>query len=194
MSIKDKAASFVAEYNRELDVIQERIRETESHLEDLSLEIRFIEEKEIPEAVQRRVLSGDRSQEIKKRKQLEKLLAEKAEKSEDLLVLQTVKDKFKQEKADEIQKLHRLLREEQQIISQERFERIQTARNAYKQSIKTETDLLHLYLSIEVDLQTIEVNAGRRRYVESTFPIHPLKLAELTLNRDEVTRIAKGLK
>jgi DNA repair exonuclease SbcCD ATPase subunit len=193
-TMKDKAAAFVATYQKELATIQEKISQTERRLEDLQLEIKFIQEKEIPEAVQRRVLTGDKQQESKVRKALEKLQKEYQEKSEDLVVIQNMLNRYKQQKADEIKPLQRLFQEEQRAISQERYDRIVNARNAYKQAINTETDLLQLYRSIEVDLQSVEVNAGRRRYVETVFPLDSLKLNSLALKPDEVARIAKRIK
>lgn len=194
MKIKDKAAGFVSEYNRDLSVLQEKINETESRLEDLSLEIRFIEEKEIPEAVQRRVLTGDNSQETKIRKQLNKLKSEEVEKSEDLIVLQNTLNKFLQQKANESQSLKQLFHEELRMISQERYKQLLAAKNAYKQAIKTETDILHLYKRIEADLQQIEVSAGRRLYVSTDFSLGPVALNSLALDRKDVVSIAKRLK
>jgi predicted nucleic acid-binding Zn-ribbon protein len=193
-TMKDKAAAFVAAYQKELATIQEKISQTEQRLEDIQIEIRFLGEKEIPEAVQRRVLTGDKQQESKVRKALEKLQKEYQEKSEDLVVIQNMLNRYKQQKADEIKPLQRLFQEEQRAISQERYDRIVNARNAYKQAINTETDLLHLYRSIEVDLQSVEVNAGRRRYVETVFPLDSLKLNSLAVKPDEVARIAKRIK
>jgi hypothetical protein len=63
MTVKEKAAAFITEYNQQLNTLKKRMDETGRRLEELALEIRFIEEKEIPEAVQRRVLTGERSKE-----------------------------------------------------------------------------------------------------------------------------------
>jgi hypothetical protein len=193
-SAKDKAAAFVAPYQKELAAMQEKISQTESRLGDLQLEIKFIQEKEIPEAVERRVLTGDQQQEKKVRKSLEKLQKEFQEKSEDLIVIQNMLSRYKQQKADEIRPLLRLFQEEQRAVSHERYDRIMNARNAYKQAINTETDLLHVYRTIEADLQSVEVNAGRRKYVETVFSLDLLKLNTLAITPDEITRIAKRVK
>jgi hypothetical protein len=193
-SAKDKAAAFVATYQKELAAMQEKILQTESCLGDLQLEIKFIQEKEVPEAVERRVLSGDQQQEKKVRKALEKLQKEFQEKSEDLIVIQNMLNRYKQQKADEIRPLLRLFQEEQRAVSHERYDRIMNARNAYKQAINTETDLLHVYRTIEADLQSVEVNAGRRKYVETVFSLDLLKLNTLAITPDEITRIAKRVK
>jgi hypothetical protein len=193
-SAKDKAAAFVATYRKELAAIQEKINQTEKRLGDLQLEIKFIQEKEIPEAVERRVLAGDQQQEKKVRKALEKLQKEFQEKSEDLIVIKNMLNRYKQQKADEIRPLLRLFQEEQRAVSHERYDRIMNARNAYKQAINTETDLLHVYRTIDGDLQSVEVNAGRRKYVETTFSLDLLKLNSLAVKPDEITRIAKRMK
>ncbi|WP_409253851.1 hypothetical protein V1502_08120 [Bacillus sp. SCS-153A] len=193
MTVKDKAAAFLTEYKNELSLLQERIITAEKRIEDISLEIKYLEEKEIPEAVQKRVLSGNRTQEAKVRKQLDKLKCEKEELHEDLIVLKRVIQNFHQQKAAEVGKLKGLFQEELRLISQARFDRLMKARKAYQQALKTETDVLHIYQKLEAGLQNIEVAGGRKSYVETTFSLHPLKMRELAISSQEVTRIAKRL-
>jgi hypothetical protein len=135
MTVKERVTAFMTEYNQQLTALNDRISETGHRMEELTLEIRFIEEKEVPEALQRRVLTGDRSQEKKVRKSLDKLKTEKDEKDEDLVVLQSVLNKFKQQKADEMRQINHLFQEEKNLISNSAYERMTAAQKAYSDAI-----------------------------------------------------------
>ncbi|MBN3556057.1 hypothetical protein JYA63_17390 [Fictibacillus nanhaiensis] len=191
MTVKKKVAAFIAKYNEKTKSINDQIQETSKRLEDLSLEIQFIKEKEIPEAVQRRVFTGDRSQEAKIRKTLEKLQVEYQEKSEDLIVIQNLLLLYKQQAADEIRPLQKLFFEENNMVCDEAYERMVKARKVYTLAVLKETEILHDYRDINRQIQEIEVIAGRRQYAETVFPIDSLKLKDLSIDLDEITRIAK---
>jgi chromosome segregation ATPase len=194
MSARDKASTIIAEYRKELSLIQDKINQSEARLQDLFLEIRYIEEKEIPEAIKRRVLTGDRSHETKLRKILEKLQKEREEKNQDLIVLQTAISNCMQQKTDEIQKIRHLIKEELKIISEERYERIMDYKKDFKDAIISEIDILHLYAKLESELQQIEVNSGRRKYVQSDFPWSLVTLSNLAIDRSEIISLVKRSK
>lgn len=80
------------------------------------------------------------------------------------------------------------------MIAKVAFERMTVAQKAYKDTISKESESLHLYRNIEADLQQVEVEAGRRKYVETVLPIEGIKLIGLSIKPDEVTRISKCLK
>lgn len=193
MVAKEKVTAFLTDYKQQISTLNVKISETACLLEDLSLEIQFIQEKEIPDSVQRRVLTGDRSQENKVRKQLQKLQVEYAEKSEDLIVIQKVLDRYKQQAADQAKQLERMFIEERNMVVYESYKRMNAARSVYIKALQ-DTDELNLYRDLERGLQEVEVAANRRRYVDTTFPIDQLKLNALSLNPQEVNTIVKGLK
>lgn len=51
MTVKEKATAILEDYKMQLNALNDRFNETRRRLIDITLEIRFIEEKEIPEAV-----------------------------------------------------------------------------------------------------------------------------------------------
>jgi chromosome segregation ATPase len=185
-AVKEKVSTLISEYKKEVSLIKEKVEESEKRLNDLSLEIRYIEEKEIPEAIKKRVLTGDRSHETKLRKALEKLQKESVEKNEDLLVLDAAVNNYIQQKADEIQKILPLFNEELNMIRKEKFDRIKKSREVYLGEIIKETALLHLYQSIETEIQNIEVVTGRRRYTQSTYLFDYNNLKNLSISPNEV--------
>lgn len=194
MPVKEKIKAFMAEYNRDLKTLKAKLEENARRLDEIFLEVRFIEEKEMPEAIERRVLSGDRDQETKLRKKLDKLQAERQERQEEQIVLSSVLSNFHLKKADDLQPLKRLFLEERGLLSREAQEKIMTAKDAYLDALQKETEKLHDLRGIEAELETIEVNAGRRKYVDPAFPLDWNHFAAMSLDKNQVAMIVKRLK
>lgn len=171
MKIKDKIQAFAADYLQQSSKITTRIEETQRRLADLSLEIRFIQEKEIPEAVERRILAGDDSQEKKLRRSLEKLQAKRLALSEEALVLQNVLAKFKQDQANKVQALQKPLQDEIRVTNQTAYAKMMAAKREYEDVIRRESVQLRDLRNLDVQLQEIEVEGGRRPYVYSDLAI-----------------------
>jgi hypothetical protein len=80
------------------------------------------------------------------------LNTEKDEKDVNLVVLQSVLNKFKQQQEDEIRTLNRLFQEEKDLISNSAFDRMTTAPKTYAEAIFKESDNLHVYRNLEAEL------------------------------------------
>ncbi|MCI2254101.1 hypothetical protein L2D08_06960 [Domibacillus sp. PGB-M46] len=200
MKLKERITVFTEEYHQGLEKIQNRITETTQYVEDLALNIRYIKAEEIAAAVKKKVLTGDDSQERKLRRSLEKYEIEHQEKTEELIVLKVVLDEYKQDKADEISMLTRLLQEEKRLVSTKAYTKMMAVKKAYVEAILEESEILHVYNQLDIQLQEIEVNAGRRTHVYGNLAIesadsfsdkYRYNNVYLGVTADEVKRLIK---
>lgn len=164
---REKVIQYVAEYNSQLDKLKNRISEASQRLEDIQLEINFLQQKEIPEAVERRVLTLDKSQELKARKSLEKLQTEQMELSEEVMVLDSVLKKFIIDWDDNVRELYSLFRTEKEQAALKVYKSILKHKKVYEDAIQKEAKPLHDWAEIDKGIQQIAYNAGRTSTIYS---------------------------
>lgn len=171
MSVTAKIQQFVDDYRSKVNELTGRIAATHNRLEEIELEAKYLREKEIPEASVKRVLDGDSSLEQKLKKSLAKLEAELIEKQEELLILSNALQRYKIQSAEGLKQFHQLFNDERTIASQKAYSKMMAKKREYVETIKTEAEALHHYQAIDVIMQEIEMEAGLRNGIYSTFSV-----------------------
>ncbi|WP_078408725.1 hypothetical protein [Priestia abyssalis] len=199
--IKDKVLKFMAEYTDKVNEIQERITAGTERVKTLKMEIEYIKGKELPEAVERRVMTGDSSHENKLRKSLEKVEKEYQQLQEEIIVLQNVLQRYKVTAADEATKLESLFRDEYQLQEQKCYSRLMNVKYEYVQAMIKEGEALRELKDVDVMLQQIQYNAGRRNGVYTNLDVKTAPIPNhkdrfnnvyLQLSLDEIKRLVAG--
>ncbi|KQU17811.1 hypothetical protein ASG65_26205 [Bacillus sp. Leaf13] len=167
MLVADQVKEFKISYDAELQALNDQLEAASQRLEDVSLEIRFINEVDLVKAIEKRVLSGDMAEEKKLRRSIEKLQTEKLALAEEVIVLQNVIPRFKIDKANEIKELDRLFQEEKRMVEHTAYQRMMKAKKVYEEAIIKESEILHEYQKRDIDLQFIEYEAGQRQSIFS---------------------------
>ncbi|CEG30037.1 hypothetical protein [Peribacillus simplex] len=167
MLVVDQVKEFKISYDAELQTLNDQFEATSQRLEDLTLEERFIQEQELVKAIEKRVLSGDMTEEKALRRKLEKIQSEKLTLAEEVTVLGAVIPRFKQEKFEAIKELTRLFQEEKRMVEDTAYKRMMKDKKVYEESIIKEAESLHQYRKADVDLQLIEYEAGQRQSIFS---------------------------
>ncbi|QFT88067.1 hypothetical protein FIU87_05390 [Bacillus sp. THAF10] len=171
MKATEKIQNFISEYRIKVNKLKERTAATNQQIEEIKLEARFIREKELPEASVKRVLEGDSALETKLKKKLEKLEAELAEKQEEEVILMATIQRYKFQSAGELKKLQPLFNDEMAIAKEKAYSRMMAKKREYVEVMKAESDVLHRYHNLDVQLQSIEIEAGLRKDVYNIFTV-----------------------
>jgi chromosome segregation ATPase len=171
MKAKERVEKFIAEYREQLGKLETQLKEAVKRQEDIELEIQYITEKELPEAVEKRVLEGSDAEEVKIRKHLEKLKEELTRKAEEIIVLMQAIKNFKFEKGKELESLEKLFAEEKKLVSQDVYRKMMIAKRAYIDALIRESKILHDYHNTDIDLQNVMVSTGRKSHVYNYFSI-----------------------
>lgn len=100
-TIRERVIEFEKEFTDQLEKIEKQITDREKELEDLQLELKFVNEEEYPKALETRILSGDPTEANKLKKLMDKLQHQIQDKQEDLVVYHNIKDRFIAEKIEE---------------------------------------------------------------------------------------------
>ncbi|WNF35682.1 hypothetical protein RJD24_14635 [Bacillaceae bacterium IKA-2] len=161
----EKVQQFICDYNSKLDKLNQQISTCSTRNEELQLEIRFIKEVEMNEAIEKRVLEDNELMETKLKKKLNSLEEELQKSSEEFLVLNNVLQNFKIKSAEEVKKLHSIFTDERQLVERKAYAKMMHQKYLYIQAIMKEAEALHEVNKLDMEVQTIEFNAGRRNYI-----------------------------
>ncbi|MED4678057.1 hypothetical protein [Bacillus nitratireducens] len=153
-----------------LEKITQNIDEKTQLLNDKQLELRFIQEKELPEALVKRYVDGD-DKDAKRLQTLEtKLQKEITELQEEILVVTHLKEKYEWTKANEAKALVAAFNEERNAAAQRTYRRMEAAKRAYLETIKAESESLHEYYGVDLKLTEILEVGGLKKSM-SWFPL-----------------------
>lgn len=153
VTAREKVLKFMADYNSNVSKIKNRISEGSQRLEVIQLEVNYLQQKEIPEAIERRVLTDDKTEETKLRKALEKLQNEQQELKEEAVVLESVLKKVLIKAADEVSGLQSLFQEEKREVESVQYGKMMKAKAAYMETIQKESKALHEMNNVDIKLQ-----------------------------------------
>jgi hypothetical protein len=190
MAVQDKIKTFIDEYRTKLESMNQKLSEASTRASDLGMEINYINQAELPQAIEKRVLEGDSAMENRLRKTLEKLQAECQDKQETVLVLTNAIQRYKMESANEITSLERLFRDEKRIIEDKAFSSMAKHKGAYITALKNEAEALHSYQVMDSKIQNIKENGGRTPLFTG---IEIPYTMDLTVPRNDVVKYVKGL-
>ncbi|MDF2039351.1 MULTISPECIES: hypothetical protein [Cytobacillus] len=168
----EKIMAFIEEYKSKVNQLNEKIAATSQEMDDMKMEARFIREKELPEASVKRVLEGETAHEAKLAKKLEKLEADILAKQEELLILNKALQQFKLQSAEGLKQFHQLFIDERKIATDKAYSKMMNAKRAYVETMKAESELLHQYQAIDVQMQEIELEAGLRKDIYNILPLN----------------------
>lgn len=73
MNVTEKINQSITEYNDKVNQLNERIDDSSNRVNEIKMEIKYINHKELPEASIQKVISGDAGMEAKLKKSLIKL-------------------------------------------------------------------------------------------------------------------------
>jgi hypothetical protein len=201
MKIKEKVQDFLNEYNNKLQLMNTKLEEATTRIDELQIEISYIHLKDLPEAIERRVLENDATYENKLRKIVDKLQNELVSRQEEVLVLENARHRFKVEYADKITALELLYREEMKLVEKRQMALMMNAKRDYVIAILKEAEAIREYASINTRIQEVQYNGGRRTSVTSDFELKNAPIKEhlhyhdnvmLQLDLNTVKRLVKG--
>ncbi|WP_066385492.1 hypothetical protein [Neobacillus mesonae] len=200
MKAIEKVQQFLTEYDTKVNKLNERIDSCSTRIEELQLEIRFIKEKELPEASIQRVIDGNTALEAKLKKNLAKLEAELIEKQEEAVILNQALNRYKFQAAKELKQYQQIFNDERAIDSNKVYSKMMAAKREYVETMKAEAEVLHKYKEIDVLMQGIEVAAGIKSTVYNIFEVDSAPIighlnrhnsVYLALTHEEVQKIIK---
>ncbi|MGX5361043.1 hypothetical protein [Bacillus cereus] len=169
-NIAKRVVAFHEGFIDGLEKITKNIDEKTELLNDKQLELRFIQEKELPEALVKRYVDGD-DKDAKRLQTLEtKLQKEITELQEEILVITHLKAKYEWTKANEAKVLEAAFNEERNADVQRTYRRMEAAKRAYLETIKAESESLHEYYGADLKLAKILEVGGLKKSM-SWFPV-----------------------
>jgi hypothetical protein len=200
-TVKEKVLEFLAEYTSRVNKFHADIEACEKVIEDMMLEIKFINEVELIPAIEKRVTEGDSNLEDKLKKKLMKLETEVVKKTEEVIILKTLLPKYLIDSAEKVAELDSLFRDEKKVATNNAYAMMMHSKKLYIDSIQNEAEALRELKDIDVQLQQIQYNAGRTNgiYTEmdvltAPIPSHKDRFNDvyLQLPLDEVKQLIKG--
>ena len=108
-SCDKKIKSFHTEYQHHLDKLNTKYNDTMTRIDELRIEIAYIQAEELPKAKELRLLKGEATLENRLSKKLERLQLEYQQKQEDVIILQNAIHNYKVASAEKIIELERKL-------------------------------------------------------------------------------------
>lgn len=183
----DKAKQLITEYNEKLQGLQNKVSDCEKAMELLQLEVRFLQEKELPEMQSRVLLDGmDASHVTKLKKRLEKFKEELQDKQEEHLILTNAIQQYKTRMGDKALEISNLYRVDLRLAEEKAISHMLFAKKQYIDSILAETEKLREVASIDTQLQYLMVAGGQKESVYPAFELsgrHQLSLSIQQVNR-----------
>ncbi|PHG75167.1 hypothetical protein [Bacillus wiedmannii] len=165
-----RVAAFHEGFIDGLEKITQNIDEKTQLLNDKQLELSYIQEKELPAALEKKYVDGD-DKDAKRLQTLEtKLQKEITELQEEILVITHLKEKYEWAKANEAKALVDAFNEERNAAAQRTYRRMEAAKRAYLETIKAESESLHEYYGVDLKLTEILEVGGLKKSM-SWFPL-----------------------
>ncbi|PFV50401.1 hypothetical protein [Bacillus thuringiensis] len=162
-NIAKRVVAFNGDFIEGLEKITTKIDEKTQLLNDKQLELRFVQEKELPEALVKKYVDDD-DKEAKRLQTLEtKLQKEITELQEEILVITHLKEKYEWTKANEAKALEVAFNEERNAATQRTYRRMEAAKRAYLETIKAESESLHEYHGVAWKLAKILEVGGLKK-------------------------------
>ncbi|WP_413299718.1 hypothetical protein AA0X95_16615 [Bacillus sp. 1P10SD] len=166
MTVRHQVESFIEEYNNKLSDLYGRLQDTTERIEYLQLEVKMLQEVEIPEASASAVLNGtDESHVNKLKKQHQKYNDELEMKKEVLLVINHAIKQHQIKAGEKLVELDRLYRQEKSIQEKKHYSKMMYYKKQFIDSMIEEGEKLKELTSLDYKIQEILVQAGRKNGV-----------------------------
>lgn len=192
---------FINAYKEKSNQLNERIEGCNNRIEELQLEVRYMKEKEIPEASIQKVLTGEAGLKTKLKKKLDKLEDELVENQEELIILTNALQRYYLQAANDLKGYKQAFNDERAITSQKAYNKMMAAKREYVEAMKKESIALHKYQAIDAQMQLIEQQAGLKKDVYNIFTVNSAPMIShlnrhnnvyLALTHDEVKTIVSN--
>ncbi|MDI2586613.1 hypothetical protein OR571_05560 [Psychrobacillus sp. NEAU-3TGS] len=200
MNVTEKINTFIAEYNNKLNQLNERIESSSKRVTEIEMEIKYISQKELPEASVQRVLSSESGLENKLKKTLIKLQTELEEKNEEVLILQNALQQYHFQAANELKQYQQLFKDERAIAMDKIYSKMMSKKREYVEAMKEEAEVLHQFQAVDLQIQLVEQAAGMKKDVYNIFTVDSAPMPShlkryngiyLALTHEEVQKIIK---
>lgn len=168
----EKVEAFIKEYQEGSEKIKDRIFMAENRLSEVEAAINSVEENDIPEGIELRVITGDGTLEKKANRALEKLQKESKELQEEVTVMENVLYNFNQNAADKAFNMNSILQDEIRLANRKAYDKMMDAKEVYMNVIREEALPLHHNKHLDVEIQVIQLNAGRRKDIYGILPVY----------------------
>lgn len=164
----EKANNFLNEYQGKLKTLKDRLHENTERIEILQLEIRMLNEVEIPKAKTAAVLEGTGNSEVTKLKnQLQKFRDELQEKQEEQAIFHHASNQYKIEVGEEAANLQKLIKDEAKLAEDKAYANMMHAKKQYIDTIIEQGQPLRELDALDAKIQSVLVDAGRQNGVYS---------------------------
>ena len=173
MTAIDNAKEFIQEYKSKIQEIQNKIEACTPEIECLQLEIRMLNEVEIPKAQTQAVLEGtDKSVVAKLKKQLQKYQDELQEKHEEQLILTNALEQYRYQVGDKAAELRDLFTQDRELIEKKCYANMMHTKKQYVDEILKHSTPIRELSNVDTQLQQILKDAGRQRNVYPNITIN----------------------
>jgi hypothetical protein len=199
MTVKQQVESFISEYQSKLSELNTRLQDAVERAELLQLEIRMLNEKEIPDAQAKAILGGgDEGHVNKLKKQFAKYSDELQAKQEAQIILQNAIKKYQYQAGEKLVELDRLNRQEKSIQETKHYAKMMYYKQQFINAMIEEGKAIKELNSLDTMVQEILVQAGRKNgvYVDSNVKSTASNTGDgriyLGLSIQEVQRFVRG--
>jgi hypothetical protein len=166
MNVNDKVNQYINEYQQKLQGLQEKLQVTSDRINYLELEVRMLQEVEIPEAQTKALLEGTgEALVVKLKKSLTKYSEDLQVQRENQIIYTNAIRQFKINAGPEVAKLHASFSQEKAILEAKQYAKMCHAKKAYVDSLIEESKVLHEASRLDIRLQEMLVESGRKNGV-----------------------------
>jgi hypothetical protein len=196
MATVDKVKDFINQYNEKIQELSEKLQVSQEQAEYLRLEIRMIQEVELPKSQADEVLNGTTGQSAKLKKDLAKYQDSLQLESEKQLIYANALSQYKHRIGEDALKIEKLFKEEKSIQDKKHYSKLMYQKKAFVDALVEAGISIRETNKIELALAEIIVEAGRRNgvYLDSS-PKHTVSNTGgtyLALSHQEVSRFLTG--
>jgi hypothetical protein len=198
---KENVLQFMDEYESQVSKLNANVEACQNRINNINLEIQYINEVELVPAMERRVFEGDNTEEVRLKKRLTKLDGELVHETEELIILESLIPRYLIQSADKVAKLQALFQEEKREVESNQYGKMMKAKATYMETIQKEAEALHEFNSVDVKLQEVQYAAGRINSVWTALEVKTAASPDykdksngvyLQLPLDDVKKLVKG--
>lgn len=184
---KEKALQFISDYYNKLQDLNEKVKTCETTIEYLQLEIRFLQEVDIPKGQNSVVLEGlDASHVTKLKNKLEKLQEQLQVKQEEKLILSNAIHQYKYQIGEKAIEVRKLFTVDKRLSEEKCYSHMMYAKKQYVDEILKQSETIRELDNVDAQLQYILQESGIQKNIYSGIDMS--KSTDLQLSLQEVRR------
>jgi hypothetical protein len=184
----NRVLQFVTNFNDNVSKYKQKIDSCNQRISDIALEMKYINDVELKEAIEIRLLEDDNSQEKKVRKHMDKLEAELKQMHEELPVLHGILKKYIIKAGEEAIELNNFYVTEKQLQEQKAVAHMLHAKKVYTDEIIKQSAIIREVNSVDTKLQEILYATGKKNGVYTFYNIPK----SVQLSEKELIGLVKG--